>query len=220
MHQPMSEDLIRYDILTQDALRQMIAKLLDEVARTGLPGDHHFFITFDTCAPNVQLSSRMKEKYPEEMTIVVQHRFWDLEVKDGGFQIGLSFDEIPELLKIPFAAVKGFYDPSVKFGLQFEVQVEEATAEESKTTPSLVKKPTLAASAATTAATNTAGEKQKKKRKSSKKQKAKPELFEDAPDEPVKSSASKKSPDDKDADKNSEPGGARVVSLDSFRKKR
>ena len=75
----MSEDLIRYDILTQEALRTMIANLLDEITRTGLPGDHHFFITFDTCAPNVKLSPRMKEKYPEEMTIVIQHRYWDLE---------------------------------------------------------------------------------------------------------------------------------------------
>ncbi len=120
----MNEDLIRYDILTQDALRTMIAKLLDEVSRTGLPGEHHFFITFDTSAPGVKLSTRMKEKYPDEMTIVVQHRFWDLEVTRDAFQIGLSFDDIPELLVIPLAAIKGFYDPSVKFGLQFEVQTE------------------------------------------------------------------------------------------------
>lgn len=133
----MSEDLIRYDILTQEALRAMIAKLLDEVSKTGLPGDHHFFITFDTCAPNVQLSARMKEKYPEEMTIVIQHRFWDMEVTDKHFQIGLSFDEIPELLIIPLAAIKGFYDPSVKFGLQFELQSEEVIEEE-PTKPQLV----------------------------------------------------------------------------------
>ena len=107
----MSDDLIRYDILTQDALRKMIAGLLEEVAKTGLPGDHHFFITFDTGAKNVQLSPRMKEKYPEEMTIVVQHRFWDLEITPEQFQIGLSFDEIPELLKISICLNKRFLRP-------------------------------------------------------------------------------------------------------------
>ncbi|MDD9909239.1 MAG: ClpXP protease specificity-enhancing factor SspB [Ahrensia sp.] len=115
------EDLIRYDVLAQEALRGVVRKVLQEVARTGLPGDHHFYITFDTTFQGVRLSTRMKEKYPLEMTIVVQHQFWDLEANDNGFSIGLSFDNIPESLLIPFAAVTGFFDPSVQFGLQFEV---------------------------------------------------------------------------------------------------
>ena len=114
------EDLIRYDILAQEALRGVVKKVLQEVARTGLPGDHHFYITFDTQYAGVRMSGRMREKYPEEMTIVIQHQFWDLEATEQGFSIGLSFDNVPEALSIPFAAVRGFFDPSVQFGLQFE----------------------------------------------------------------------------------------------------
>ena len=203
----MAEDLIRYDILTQDALRGMIAKLLDEVTRTGLPGDHHFFITFDTCAPKVQLSTRMKEKYPEEMTIVVQHRFWDLEVKEDHFQIGLSFDEIPEMLVVPFAAIKGFYDPSVKFGLQFELQiVEEDTKEIIGLTPKLVED---------------SDTKNKSKGKSGNKFKDRPELFEELLEEDIdkaKTESERSGESDEEADE--ENSGAQVVSLDSFRKKK
>ncbi|GIL01023.1 MAG: hypothetical protein BroJett030_09220 [Alphaproteobacteria bacterium] len=122
----MSEDLIRYDILAQEALRGVIRKVLDEVARAGLPGDHHFFITFLTTHPGVRLSKRMRERYPEEMTIVIQHTFWNLEVTDTAFEIDLSFDDIRERLRIPFAAVRGFFDPSVKFGLQFDIAAEPA----------------------------------------------------------------------------------------------
>lgn len=116
----MSDDQIRYDILTQDALRRVIRKVLEEVQRTGLPGQHHFFITFQTGFPGVRLTVRMMERYPEEMTIVVQHSFWNLEVSETAFEIDLSFDDIRERLRIPFEAVRGFYDPSVKFGLQFD----------------------------------------------------------------------------------------------------
>jgi hypothetical protein len=125
----MGQDHIRYDILAQDALRGVIRKVLSEVAATGsLPGDHHFFITFLTQAPGVRLSQHLKAKYPEQMTIVVQHQFWDLKVFDGYFEIGLSFSDKPEKLTIPFAAVRGFYDPSVNFELEFDVAaVEENT---------------------------------------------------------------------------------------------
>ena len=116
----MSDDLIRYDILTQDALRRVIRKVLEEVQRSGLPGDHHFFITFDTAFPGVRLSNRMKEKYPDEMTIVIQHSFWNLEVEENCFEIDLSFDDVRERLRIPFDAIGGFFDPAVKFGLQFD----------------------------------------------------------------------------------------------------
>jgi hypothetical protein len=117
----MSDDLIRYDILTQEALRRVIRKVLEEVQRTGLPGEHHFFITFVTAFPGVRLSARMLERYPEEMTIVIQHSFWNLEVGDSAFEIDLSFDDIRERLRIPFDSIRGFFDPSVKFGLQFDV---------------------------------------------------------------------------------------------------
>ncbi|MCB1423793.1 MAG: hypothetical protein KDJ69_15295 [Nitratireductor sp.] len=131
----VSEDLIRYDVLTQDALRGVIRKVLDEVAVAGLPGDHHFFITFDTAFPGVRLSKRMRERYPESMTIVIQHTYWDLTVNDGGFEVDLTFNDVRERLSIPFAAIQAFFDPSVKFGLQFDVAIEtlESQGENSET---------------------------------------------------------------------------------------
>ncbi|MBD9372856.1 hypothetical protein IB238_09530 [Rhizobium sp. ARZ01] len=118
----MSQDHIRYDILAQDALRSVIRKVLSEVAATGhLPGDHHFFITFLTGAPGVRISQHLKAKYPEQMTIVVQHQFWELKVSESQFEIGLSFSDTPEKLVIPFNAIRGFYDPSVSFELEFDV---------------------------------------------------------------------------------------------------
>ncbi len=122
----MPQDLIRYDILAQDALRGVIRKVLIEVTRTGLPGNHHFFITFVTGAPGVRISSRLKEKYPEQMTIVIQHQYWDLDVTETGFEVTLTFSEIAEKLAIPYAAIRGFYDPSVNFELEFEVKAETA----------------------------------------------------------------------------------------------
>lgn len=129
----MADDHIRYDILAQEALRGVMRKVLSEVARTGLPGNHHFFITFLTGAPGVRVSSRLRERYPEQMTIVLQFQYWDLKVTDIGFEVGLSFSDIPEKLEIPFSAVRGFYDPSVNFELEFDVkapEAEEATPEE------------------------------------------------------------------------------------------
>ncbi len=126
----MADDHIRYDILAQEALRGVMRKVLAEVARTGLPGNHHFFITFLTGAPGVRISSRLRERYPEQMTIVIQFQYWDLKVSDTGFEIGLSFSDVPEKLEIPFSAVRGFYDPSVNFELEFDVKTEEAAATE------------------------------------------------------------------------------------------
>jgi hypothetical protein len=116
----MAEDHMRYDILTQEALRGVVRKVLSEVAKTGLPGDHHFFISFVTRAPGVRLSEKLLGQYDKEMTIVVQNQYWDLKVSETGFEVGLSFDGIPETLVIPFSAVKGFFDPSVQFGMQFD----------------------------------------------------------------------------------------------------
>lgn len=128
----MADDHIRYDILAQEALRGVVRKVLSEVARTGLPGDHHFFISFVTRAPGVRMSQRLLAQYDKEMTIVLQNQYWDLKVTETGFEVGLSFDGQNEMLLIPFSAIKGFFDPSVQFGLQFEVA--EAPAGEVVTT--------------------------------------------------------------------------------------
>ncbi len=122
----MAVDHIRYDILTQEALRGVVRQVLTDTAKKGLPGDHHFFITFDTQAPGVRLSGRMREQYPEEMTIVLQHQFWDLKVTDHHLEVGLSFGGVPESLLVPFEAIKSFFDPSTQFGLQFETIAEGA----------------------------------------------------------------------------------------------
>jgi uncharacterized protein len=116
----MAVDHIRYDLLAQEALRGVLRTVLSDAAKNGLPGDHHFFVTFDTCADGVRLSQRMRAQYPKEMTIILQHQFWDLSVSEDAFEVGLSFGGVPERLSIPFSAVRGFYDPSVEFGLQFE----------------------------------------------------------------------------------------------------
>ncbi len=122
----MAEDLIRYDILAQDALRGVLRKVLSEVAKTGLPGEHHFFITFATKAPGVRISSRLVNQYPEDMTIVIQHQFWDLTITEQTLEVGLSFNGVPERLLVPFSAIKAFVDPSVQFALQFDPAVEAA----------------------------------------------------------------------------------------------
>ncbi len=111
---------IDYDALALDALRGVVKACLAQVSRSGLVGEHHFYIAFNTQAPGVGMSKRLKEKYPLEMTIVLQHRFWDLAVEDDRFEVKLTFDGIPERLVVPFAAVKVFYDPSVPYVLQFE----------------------------------------------------------------------------------------------------
>jgi hypothetical protein len=116
----MQAQVIRYDLLVQDALRGMVRELLSKVAREGLPGDHHFFITFKTQAPGVQLSQRMKARYPDEITIILQHQFWDLVVNERQFEVGLSFSNIPERLIVPFSALTGFHDPSAPFMVKFE----------------------------------------------------------------------------------------------------
>ena len=118
-------DHFRYDLLTQHALRGVVRSVLTEAAKKNdLPGDHHFYISFDTQAEGVRMSERLRAQYPEQMTIILQHQFWDLVVSEQGFEVGLSFGGIPEKLSIPFEAVSGFFDPSVQFGLQFEEVTE------------------------------------------------------------------------------------------------
>ena len=113
-------DLIRYDLLVQDALRGVVRQVLGEVARNGLQGEHHFFITFKTQTPGLRLSNRMRDRYPDEMTIILQHQFWGLSVQDAGFEVGLSFHSTPERLYVPYSAITMFQDPSVNFGLKFD----------------------------------------------------------------------------------------------------
>jgi len=190
------EDLIRYDVLTQEALRDVIKKVLEEISVTGLPGEHHFFITFRTDYPGVKLSARMRERYPEEMTIVIQHSFWDLNVNDAGFEIDLSFNDILERLRVPFASLKGFFDPHVKFGVQFDADTLEAANmdDEQDNASGGNTLPEIAQTREVTEHTD-----KKSKPKKAKKAKSEKTETEEAPA--------------------SEEGGAEIVSLDNFRKK-
>ncbi|MGI9402167.1 MAG: SspB family protein [Rhizobiaceae bacterium] len=186
----MSDDLIRYDILTQEALRRVIRKVLEEVQRTGLPGEHHFFITFETGYPGVRLSTRMRERYPEEMTIVIQHSYWNLEVDENCLEIDLSFDDIRERLRVPFPAIRGFFDPSVKFGLQFDVELQKTEEEQSEEDEATPIKPVKAAKGKSVKAKASASKDDEKETAGEDKEAPKPE------------------------------NGGDVVSLDSFRKKK
>ena len=127
----MPEDLMRYDQLAQNALRGVVREALRKVLKSGLPGEHHFYIAFNTRYPGVILSERVAQRYPREMTVVLQHQFWNLIILEDRFEVELSFDNIPEKLVIPFNAIKGFLDPAVQFGLQFEVVPVEDQSETS-----------------------------------------------------------------------------------------
>jgi len=126
MSEQTPDSLIPYDEIVQEALRAVVGRVLGEVQRNGgLPGNHHFYITFKTNAPGVDIPRHLVERFPDEMTIVIQNRFWDLKVGTDGFEVGLSFNQVPARLAIPFAAVTGFVDPAVNFALQFQAHVEE-----------------------------------------------------------------------------------------------
>jgi hypothetical protein len=210
-----SKDLIRYDLLVQDALKGVVRKVLGDAARNGLSGDHHFYISFRTDFPGVRLSNRLREKYPQDMTIILQHQYWDLGVTEHAFEVGLSFSGVPERLLVPFDAVTGFFDPSVQFGLKFELsgEVEAAPAnptrgaasEPAEAPPKKPVVPVTARSAAPKLAAKPAGDGDK------------PRLEKAAKDDKAKDDKTKpgKSADKPDA---SVPG-AEVVSLDAFRKK-
>jgi hypothetical protein len=216
----MPVDHIRYDLLTQQALRAVVRRVLVDVAKSGsLPGEHHFYVTFDTRAPGVKLSPRLREQYPDEMTIVLQHQFWDLAVTEAHFEVALSFNGISEKLHVPLDAIKGFFDPSVQFGLQFETVTEgpreiPAPAEKPlEEAPKLTKprrkpvaepEPPAAIGPATPARVEPA------KPEPTKSEPAKPEP---AKPEPKPAVAAEKPDPDKPA------GGAEVVRLDRFRKK-
>jgi hypothetical protein len=208
----MSVDHIRYDLLTQQALRAVVRRVLTDISKTGvLPGEHHFYITFDTRAPGVRISKRLHEQYPEEMTIVLQHQFWDLVVSDAHFEVGLSFNGITEKLYVPLEAIKGFFDPSVQFGLQFDTSADaqKAAAPAPAEKPALAMLPDDARPAAKTAAP-----------------KRKPALAPEAPAAvgPAESAKPQPAPpalvaDAGKGDPDKPSGGAEVVRLDRFRKK-
>jgi uncharacterized protein len=136
----MPEDYIRYDLLAQAALRGVVRTVLADAAKNGLPGEHHFKISFVTGAPGVRLSERMRSQYPQTMTIILQHQFWDLAVRDDAFDVGLSFGGIGERLTVPFDAVTAFVDPAVQFGFQFEV-VEAESSRETDAAATMPEKP-------------------------------------------------------------------------------
>jgi uncharacterized protein len=205
----MPDDHIRYDLLAQQALRGVVRTVLADVAKKGLPGEHHFKITFHTAAPGVRLSDRLRAQYPETMTIILQHQFWDLAVGERAFEVGLSFGGISERLAVPFDSVIAFYDPAVQFGFQFEA-IDAAAAGE----------PGEAAKAAPTREDKTAPARENR---TARKPAAVPA---------GKSAAGKKPEPAAPSDKTAEPpsggpsggddkpdGGGEVVRLDRFRKK-
>lgn len=131
----MTDSHIDYDAKVQEALRSVVRNVLKDTERDGLQGDHHFYVAFKTQAEGVEIPAHLVSRFPDEMTIVLQHKFWGLEVHEDRFEIGLSFNQKPEHLRIPFDAIVGFVDPSVQFALQFhdESDVTDSTADESDT---------------------------------------------------------------------------------------
>ena len=119
----MATDYIRYDLLVQDALRSVVRKVMSDAARNGLPGEHHFNIAFKTQAPGVTIPAAMRQRYPDEMAIILQHEFWDLAVTADAFEVSLNFSRKPERLTIPFDSITGFSDPSVPFGFKLEPRI-------------------------------------------------------------------------------------------------
>jgi hypothetical protein len=210
----MPVDHIRYDILVQDALRGMVRNVLADTAKGGLSGDHHFFVTFDTTADGVKISDRLHERYPEEMTIVLQHQFWDMKVTDELFEVGLSFGGVAERLVIPLTAITKFADPAVQFTLEFQTLSEAGDAAEGDDdagTPREAAKPKLKSQS------QPAGKDSRPDAKDSKREPGHTSV----PASPLPAAASTETASakpgaDQPADKS---GGAEVVRLDRFRKK-
>ena len=133
----MTTDYIRYDILAQNALRGVVRTVMAEAAKKGLAGDHHFKISFDTNAAGVKLSPRLRAQYPQEMTIVLQHQFWDLRMDwdTDMISVGLSFGGVPSMLHVPLNAIVAFADPHVRYGLRFRPVIEEEVKVEAPPPP-------------------------------------------------------------------------------------
>jgi hypothetical protein len=206
----MPGDHIRYDILVQEALRGMVRNVLADAAKNGLLGDHHFFVTFDTTAEGVQLSDRLREQYPEEMRIVLQHQFWGMKVTDEQFEVGLSFGGVAEKLVIPFTAIKIFDDPSVQFKLQFETLGEIPEEHDDETAPSQPPK---------TVAPKPGPKLEAKPRASGKPEPARTSVPASPLPDAAKAETSADTGPDGPPDKSPDRPGAEVVRLDRFRKK-
>lgn len=192
----MSTDHIRYDLLVQDALRSVVRKVLGDAVRDGLPGEHHFYISFRTEHAGVRLSTRLRERYPQEMTIVLQHQYDNLTVNEAAFEVGLSFSGVAERLRVPFDSLSGFFDPSVQFGLKFEAEPQpaEAATDEPIAPPELASVSTLKGSV--------------------------PKIgTRKGDDDAGPASPRKRSPKKEEAAEAPSESSAEVVSLDSFRKK-
>jgi hypothetical protein len=189
----MSIDYIRYDLLVQDALRSVVRKVLSDAARNGLPGDHHFNIAFKTQAPGVVIPPAMRQRYPDEMAIILQHEFWDLEVTAEAIEVSLNFSRKPERLTIPFDSITGFSDPSVPFGFKLEPKIPAEPAPE---------KPAAAG------------------RETASKRESRPADAAPAPKarQPAAASSAAEAPAKK-AEKPGDGDAAKVVSIDAFRKK-
>jgi uncharacterized protein len=187
----MATDLIRYDLLVQDALRSVVRKVLSDTARSGLVGEHHFNIAFKTHAPGVIVPAAVKQKFPDEMSIILQHEFWDLVVTPEAFEVNLNFSRKPERLTVPFDAITGFTDPSVPFGFKLEPRAAHATPEpQPNSAPVASRAPRSVSSPSAKSAPSKAA--------------AEPAV--------VKAAATSKKPSEP-------PSEAKVVSIDAFRKK-
>ncbi len=214
----MPNDLIRYDLLVQEALCGVVKKVLGDVARNGeLPGEHHFYITFRTHAPGVRLSSRMREQYPEEMTIILQHQYEGLRVSDHAFEVGLSFKSIPEVLVVPFDALTGFFDPSVPFNFKFEPQPNVDSEEAGEPGAPAPRALTAVPPGGVVAMPRAEASKSDDKPTAVPSKPAKPAKPAVAKIEPTKIEPTKPEPVEQGADAPSEQ--AKVVSIDAFRKK-
>lgn len=211
-------DHIRYDLLTQQALRGVVRNVLADAAKKGLPGDHHFYISFDTQADGVRMSDRLRAQYPEEMTVILQHQFWDLAVTEQGFEVGMSFGGIPEKLAIPFDAITGFFDPSVQFGLQFEEIAEGQGGLKQDTQKPDGKKPEAKKNLLTTVgAPESSGKATTKKSEPATRLPVVPPAPASVPAVSPLTPVTDTEPTDPKPDKPS--GGGEVVRLDRFRKK-
>jgi uncharacterized protein len=220
-----SEPSIDYAKLQQEAMRGVVRAVLKRIVKTGLPGEHHFYISFLTQAQGVILSKRLKEKYPNEMTIVLQHRFWDLIVSEDRFEVKLTFDGIPERLVVPFAALKVFIDPSVRYGLQFD---EETSDNEATPAPRA-----LNADATYDDAGSETPRTQTKKPRAPRKPRVDKDANNNSPalaaidrssslppnPEPATRAGEQSAKDGDEAASEKQPEGAKILSLDQFRKK-
>lgn len=200
----MSTDLIRYDLLVQEALKGVVRRVLVDAARDGLPGEHHFYVSFRTEHAGVKLSQRLREKYPQDMTIVLQHQFDNLIVNEQAFEVGLSFSGIAERLRVPFDALSGFFDPSVQFGLKFDTSDAVESSADDEVEPEGAGAQPIPLGVAKSGGSKSGVPKLAGRKSAAGDKDGKPE----------------KPAPKKAADKDSENvGSAEVVSLDSFRKK-